>query len=64
MGAALQNISETAVVNLPQINNLKRTIHSQRKDNNLPPTPLGREDIPVLPGKVPSNKGWGIISDF
>ena len=46
---ALQNISETAAVNLPQINNLKRTIHSQRKDNDLPPTPLRREDIPVLP---------------
>ena len=45
---ALQNISEAAAVNLPQINNLKRTIHSQRKDNNLPPTPLRREDISVL----------------
>ena len=64
MGAALQNISETAVVNVPQINNLKRTIHSQRKDNNLPPTPLRREDISALPGKVPGNKVWGIISDF
>ena len=62
--AALQNILETAAVNLPQINNLKRTIHSQRKDNNLPPTPLRREDITVLPGKVPGNKSWGIISDF
>ena len=29
LGAALQNISETAADNLPQINNLKRTIHSQ-----------------------------------
>ena len=47
--AALQNISETAAVNLPQINNLKRTIHLQRKDNNLPPTPLRGEDITVLP---------------
>ena len=28
LGAALQNISEAAAVNLPQINNLKRTIHS------------------------------------
>ena len=49
LGAALQNISETAAVNLPQINNLKRTIQSQQKDNDLPPTPLRREDIPVLP---------------
>ena len=51
LGAALQNISETAAINLPQINNLKRTIHSQRKDNDLPPAPLRREDIPVLPGR-------------
>ena len=64
MGAALQNISETAAVNLQQINDLKRTIHSQRKDNDLPPTPLRREDIPVLPKKVPGNKGWGTIPDF
>ena len=56
MGAALQNISETAAVNLPQINNLKRTIHSQRKDNDLPPTPLRREDIPVLPERYQVTK--------
>ena len=43
-----QNISETAAVNLPQINNLKSTIHSQRKDTDLLSTPLRREDIPVL----------------
>ena len=54
--AALQNISETAAVNLPQINNLKRTIHSQRKDNDLPPTPLRREDIPVLPERYQVTK--------
>ena len=30
--AALQNILETAAVNLPQINNLKHTIHWQQKD--------------------------------
>ena len=53
---ALQNISETAAVNLPQINNLKRTIHSQRKDNDLPPTPLRREDIPVLPERYQVTK--------
>ena len=49
LGAALQNISEIAALNLTQINSLKRTIHSQRKENGLPPTPLRREDIPVLP---------------
>ena len=53
---ALQNISEAAAVNLPQINNLKRTIHSQRKDNDLPPTPLRREDIPVLPERYQVTK--------
>ena len=49
LGAALQNISETTPANLPQIHNLKRTIHSQRKDNHLPPIPLRRKEIPVLP---------------
>ena len=43
-----QNISETAAVNLQQINNLKSTIHSQRKDTDLLSTPLRREDIPML----------------
>ena len=42
-------MSETVAVNLPEINNLKRTIQSQRKDNDLPPAPLRGEDIPVLP---------------
>ena len=56
MGAALQNISETAPVNLPQINNLKCKIHSQRKDNDLRPKPLRREDIPVLPERCQVTK--------
>ena len=47
-GAAFRNILKTAAVNLQQISNLKRTIHSQRKDNDLPPTPLCREDTPLL----------------
>ena len=55
-GAALQNISETATVSLPQINNLKGTIHSQRKDNDLPSTPLRRKDIPVLPERCQVTK--------
>ena len=46
----------TAAVNLPQINNLKRTIHSQRKDDDSPPTPLRREDIPVLPERYQVTK--------
>ena len=43
LGVTIRNISETATVNLPTINNLKRTIYSQRKDNDAPPTPLYRE---------------------
>ena len=58
LGATLQKILETAAVNLPQINNLKRTIHNQRKGNDLPPTPLGREDIPVLPERYQLKKAW------
>ena len=56
MEATLQNISETAAVNLPQINNLKRTVHLQRKDNSSPPKPLRREDIPVLPERYQVTK--------
>ena len=63
LGAALQNISETAAVNLPQINNLKWTIDSQRKDNDLAPVPLRREDSCVA-RKVPGNKDWGTICEF
>ena len=61
--AALQNISETAAVKLLQINNLKLTIHSQRKDNGLPPT-LYVEKIFLCCQKVPGNKGWRTMSDF
>ena len=61
--AALQNISKTAAVKLLQINNLKLTIHSQRKDNGLPPT-LYVEKIFLCCQKVPGNKGWRTMSDF
>ena len=47
-------ITETAAVNMPQINNLKRNL--KRKDNDLPPTPLRREDIPVLPERYQLTK--------
>ena len=46
--AVFRNILKTAAVNLQQISNLKCTIHSQRKDNDLPPTPLCREDTPLF----------------
>ena len=61
--AALQNISKTAAIKLLQINNLKLTIHSQRKDNGLPPT-LYVEKIFLCCQKVPGNKGWRTMSDF
>ena len=61
--AALQNISKTAAVKLLQINNLKLTIHSQRKDNGLPPT-IYVEKIFLCCQKVPGNKGWRTMSDF
>ena len=61
--AALQNISKTAAIKLLQINNLKLTIHSQRKDNDLPPT-LYVEKIFLCCQKVPGNKGWRTMSDF
>ena len=61
--AALQNISKTAAVKLLQINNLKLTINSQRKDNGLPPT-LYVEKIFLCCQKVPGNKGWRTMSDF
>lgn len=49
LGAELQNVSQSAAVNLPQLNNIKRNIRAQRKDQNVPPNPLRREDIPVIP---------------
>ena len=66
LGTALQNISQTAAVNLPQMNNLKRMIHLQRKDNNLPPIPLRREDILVLPERDQVTKAGDqfLIFDF
>ena len=56
LGATHQNILETAAVNLPQINNLKRTIYLQRKGNDLPLTPLSRKDIPILPERYQVTK--------
>ena len=53
--AALQNISKTAAVKLLQINNLKLTIHSQRKDNGLPPT-IYVEKIFLCCQKVPGKQ--------
>lgn len=47
---ALGNASETALVNLPRIEHLRRTIRSQRKDNAVAPViPIGRAHIPAIP---------------
>lgn len=49
LGSELQNISQSAAVNLPQLNSIRRNIRAQRQDRNVLPTPLRRQDIPVLP---------------
>ena len=47
LGAELQNISTTAV-NLPAMKDIKKMIRRHRFDNNIPPIPLRRQDIPVI----------------
>ena len=47
LGAELQNISTTAV-NLPAMKDIKKIIRRHRFDNNIPPIPLRRQDIPVI----------------
>ena len=51
LGAELQNISATAAaaVNLPALKDIRRNIRKHRFDNNIPPIPLRRQDIPVIP---------------
>ena len=43
------NISAATMVNLPQSENLGRTIRQQRNDRHQPPNPQIRVEIPVLP---------------
>lgn len=45
----LSAISQTAAVNLPSMDNLRRNIRAVRQERNLPPLPLNRAAIPVLP---------------
>ena len=49
LAVELQNISQSAAVNLPQMNTIRRNIRAQRQDRNILPTPLRREDVPILP---------------
>ena len=46
---AIELATASAVANLARIENIKRTIRSQRKDNDQPPNPIARAAIPVLP---------------
>ena len=45
----LSAISQTAAVNLPSMDNLRRNTRAVRQERNLPPLPLNRAAIPVLP---------------
>ena len=49
LGAELQNMNESTTVNLPALNNMRRNIRRQRGQNNMPPIPQRREEIPPLP---------------
>lgn len=50
LAAELQNVTEAAIVSLPCLNNVRRNIRRQRENNNdMPPIPASREDMPVLP---------------
>lgn len=48
LAAELEEISEAATVNLPQIDNIQRTIRHQRHGNQLQ-NPPNRAEIPPLP---------------
>ena len=48
LGAELQNINESTTVNLPALNNMRRNIRRQRGQNNMPPIPQRKEEIPAL----------------
>ena len=51
-GTELANITPTAAVNLPNLSNLKHSIHRQRQEKqNILPNHLRKEDVPMLPHK-------------
>lgn len=50
LAAELQNVSETSIVSLPCLNNVRRNIRRHREnDNDMPPVPASREVMPPLP---------------
>lgn len=50
LAGELVGISPAAAANLTQLDNMRRTVRSQRQTNeNLPPLPASRGTIPILP---------------
>ena len=47
LAAEMQGVSESAAVNMPSLDNIRRNIRYQRQDNPLP-NPLHRNDIPAI----------------
>ena len=49
LGAEVRNFNDATAVALLFLNNIRRNIHHQRDDHNMPGVPQRREDIPFLP---------------
>ena len=49
LASSLINISEGAAAIIPSVGSLRRNIRHARQDRNMPPNPLTKNDIPVLP---------------
>ena len=49
LGAELRNTSHNAVANIPSTSTMRRNISKVREYNDVPHTPVTREDRPVLP---------------
>ena len=60
----LSAISQTAAVNLPSMDNLRHNIRAVRQERNLPPLPLNRTAIPVLPQQYQVTENGDQVSSF
>ena len=49
LAAELTAVTPAAAVQLPHIQHLRRNIRYQRRDDQILPNPLRKEDIPPLP---------------
>lgn len=49
LGTELANITDDTAANLPKIATMRRNIRKAREENEMPPNPLTREEIPELP---------------